>query len=282
MVKQHIRKIATDLAIGVALVITVSTPIAFVVSGNEILEHRLPLQTVQTFEHESVDPQELARLLGFTIELERHAPTFQQASVSQPQPQPAITSFTQNSEIQLPNNLQHRRVNNDYIGMLSIPRLNINEPLFFTGDDHYLRRNYRGQASAAGELYIDRRSPGDLSRSSNLINGHNMRNGSMFGRLSNLLTMDGPIHIFIRDYETDQTFIYEVFAARLVPADQTGVILSFASFFVRRTYYQIIKENSIIPVTQVDLDNPIITLNTCDDTIPGGHLLVFASLIDVR
>ena len=181
--------------------------------------------------------------------------------------------------IALPN-FPHYNVNEHYIGRLVIPALGVCHALYFTGDDFFLRRDWQGRPNVAGELYIDGRSTGNLFRLDNLINGHNMNNGSKFGRLHNLRDVDGPVHVFINEYSTGRTFIYEVFAARVVRAEDTGVHLNFSSAFVRQQYYQTQIDNSFFPRPETfDHTAPILTLNTCDNTIRDGHLLVFAVLI---
>ena len=206
-------------------------------------------------------------------------------SVRQPDtgivPLGTVTDFIPNQSpmrIQLPT-FTHYNINEHYIGRLKIPALGISHAIYFSGDDFYLRRDWRGRPSNAGELYIDGRSSGNLFRLDNLINGHNMNNGTKFGRLRNLRSVEDTVHIFINEYATGRTFIYEVFAARVVRAQDTGVHLNFSSSFVRQQYYQTQIDNSFLPRANIDFTSPILTLNTCDNSISDGHLLVFAVLI---
>ena len=175
---------------------------------------------------------------------------------------------------------EHVNVNEHYIGRLEIPALSISEAVYFSGDDFYLRRDWQGRPSNAGELYIDGRSTGNLFRLDNLINGHSMNTGRRFGRLHNLRNVEGPVFIFINEYTTGRTFIYEIFAARVVRAQDTGVHLNFSSAFVRNQYYQTQIDNSFFNGDlDIDLSGPVLTLNTCDNSLRDGHLLVFAALI---
>ena len=178
--------------------------------------------------------------------------------------------------------LTHERISDNYIGRLSIPALGIEDSLYWTGDDFLLRRDYRGRDSVAGELYLDGRSPGNLFRLDNLINGHNMQNGTKFGRLKNVLMHEGPVHVFIKEHLTNRMFIYELFAAHRVHSNNTGVHLRFSSTFARNFYYQRVVENSLIATTITDFSSPILTLNTCDNTLVDGHFLVFAILVEWR
>jgi len=173
----------------------------------------------------------------------------------------------------------HENINEHYIGRIEIPALGISDAVYFSGDDFFLRRDWRGRSNNAGELYIDGRSSGNLFRLDNLINGHHMNNGTKFGRLQNIRHAGDVVYVFINEYTTNRTFIYEVFAARVVRAQDTGVHLNFSSAFVRQHYYQTQIDNSILPRTVIDFTSPILTLNTCDTAMNNGHFLVFAVLI---
>ena len=184
------------------------------------------------------------------------------------------------SVIDIPS-IVHGNRNDNFVGTLYIPALAIKDSVFWTGDDFYLRRDYRGRNSAAGELYIDGRLTNNLMASDILINGHNMNNGTKFGRLRRVVEHDhsAPMHMFIKEYPSGRVFVYEIFAAQIVHSSATGVHLNFSSDFARNFYYREWWRNSLISTLESDFNNPVITLNTCDSTINGGHLLVFAIMI---
>jgi len=179
--------------------------------------------------------------------------------------------------IDIPN-ITHGNRNDNFVGTLYIPALDIKDSLFWTGDDFYLHRNFRGQNSSAGELYIDGRLTDNLLAPDLLINGHNMNSGTKFSRLRRILDYDHstPIHMFIKEYPSGRVFVYELFAAQIVHSSTTGVHLHFSSDFARNFYYREWWRNSLITTNEPDFNNPIVTLNTCDNIINGGHLLVFA------
>ena len=175
----------------------------------------------------------------------------------------------------------HRNMNDNFVGTLYIPALNILDSVFWTGDDFYLRRDYRGRVSQAGELYIDGRQTNNLLSPDILINGHNMNNGAKFGRLRNVLAHDHtiPMYMYIKEYPTNRIFVYRIFAAQIVSASATGVHFHFSNDFSRNFYYREWWRNSLINAPEPNFNNPIITLNTCDRTVNEGHLLVFAVML---
>ena len=184
------------------------------------------------------------------------------------------------STIQIPD-IVHGNINDNFVGTLVIPDLDISDSLFWTGDDFFLRRDYRGHNSSAGELYIDGRLSKNLLSSDLLINGHNMHNGTKFGNLKRVLRYDHfmPIYMFIKEYPSDRVFIYEIFAAQIIHESETGLHLNFSNDFSRNFYYRNWWRNSLICTPEPNFNNPIVILNTCDSTINGGHLLVFAVML---
>lgn len=174
--------------------------------------------------------------------------------------------------------LEHIGINPNYIGRLAIPALGIEDSVYFSGDDYYLNNDRKDKANKAGELYIDGRSPGNLFALDNLINGHSMNNGTKFGNLKYIVRQTEPVYIYIKDYASERTFIYEVFAANLIDNENSGVYLTFNTSYERSLYYRKLKSTSLI---KSDIDNfasNILTLNTCDYNIKNGHLLISAVL----
>lgn len=174
------------------------------------------------------------------------------------------------------------KINDNYLGRFAIPALGIEDSVYFTGDDYYLKRDYNGNSSSAGELYIDGRCTGNLFKLDNLINGHSMNNGTKFGKLKNIRNQADPVYMYFKEYKTGRVFVYKVFSANLVSNQDTGVYLSFGSYFERNLYYNKMKDSSLFKSSAVDTSNNILTLNTCDYNVKDGHLLVSGVLIGWR
>lgn len=174
--------------------------------------------------------------------------------------------------------LEHVGVNPNYIGRLSIPALQIEDSLYFSGDDFYLNNDRNGKANKAGELYIDGRSSGNLFALDNLVNGHSMNNETKLGKLKYIVRETEPVFIYIKDYASGRTFIYEVFATNLIDNENSGVYLTFNTSYERSLYYRKLKSTSLIKSDVDDFTPNILTVNTCDYNIKNGHLLVSAVL----
>ena len=77
------------------------------------------------------------------------------------------------------------KINPDVIGWIRIPDTVVDYPIVWTGDNEtYLSRDFEGQPSRAGAIYLDFESEPDFSGRHNIIYGHHMRNGSMFAEIA--------------------------------------------------------------------------------------------------
>lgn len=74
------------------------------------------------------------------------------------------------------------RKNHDFIGWLSIEDTNIDYPVMQTPDDeeYYIHRDFYGEYSSAGTLFVDTESNVKKPSDNLLIYGHNMKTGKMF------------------------------------------------------------------------------------------------------
>ena len=78
-----------------------------------------------------------------------------------------------------------RAQNPDIIGWIYSPDTPINYPIAQSEDnDYYLRRLTDGTRNTAGTIFVDFRNSADFSDRNTLVYGHNMKNDTMFGTLS--------------------------------------------------------------------------------------------------
>lgn len=75
-------------------------------------------------------------------------------------------------------------VNEDVIGWLTIPDTAVNYPLLQGPDNHhYLKYLIDGTRNDSGSIFLDYRNEPDFTDTHNIVYGHHMNNGSMFGSL---------------------------------------------------------------------------------------------------
>lgn len=74
--------------------------------------------------------------------------------------------------------------NGDTVGWVEMPGLEVSYPVVQTTDnEYYLKRSFRKETSRSGSIFMDTRNDPELSDRNTIIYGHNMKNGSMFGKL---------------------------------------------------------------------------------------------------
>lgn len=161
---------------------------------------------------------------------------------------------------------QLQQVNSDIVGWLRIRALDISYPLVQGEDnDYYLHRTFEGEENIAGCLFVNCYNHADLTDQNTIIYGHNMKNGSMFGKLKQFReeeTFKKSRYFWI--FTPDFIYQYRIFSARVV--NKTG--LTYQTSFLDPEFEEFINEafenseveNSDVEVTKEDR---IVTLSTC-------------------
>ena len=157
-------------------------------------------------------------------------------------------------------------VNSDIVGWLRIRALDISYPVVQGKDnDYYLHRTFEKTDNFAGCLFVNSYNMGDFTDQNTIIYGHNMKNGSMFGKLKNfsdpeVFKKSRYFWIFTPDF----IYQYRIFSASVV--DKTGLTyqISFTDDefdqFISRAYSNSVLDNQDVTVTKEDR---IVTLSTC-------------------
>ena len=157
-------------------------------------------------------------------------------------------------------------VNSDIVGWLRIRALDISYPVVQGKDnDYYLHRTFEKTDNFAGCLFVNSYNMGDFTDQNTIIYGHNMKNGSMFGKLKNfndpeVFKKSRYFWIFTPDF----IYQYRIFSASVV--DKTGLTyqISFTDDefdqFISRAYSNSVVDNQDVSVTKEDR---IVTLSTC-------------------
>ena len=175
-----------------------------------------------------------------------------------------------------------KKMNDDFRGWLYYPVLGVNYPVVQAEDnDYYLRRSFEGEYLRAGCLFMDAGASADFSDRNSFIFGHNMRDGSMFGRFKEL-TEDTTIcdeNPYFYIYTEDTVYTYEIFAYYQVKKDSER----YMTFTEDQTYDYYVKwalENSLYK-KEMDFSgrNNIMTLSTCYGTSGSSKRLLIHGLL---
>lgn len=179
-----------------------------------------------------------------------------------------------------------QQVNEDIAGWLRIRALDISYPVVQGEDnDYYLHRTFEKEDNFAGCLFVNCDNDRDFTDQNTIIYGHNMKNGSMFGKLKQFReeeTYNKSKYFWM--FTPDLIFQYRIFSAMVV--NKTG--LAYQTFYSDEDFNEWINkafegsevENSGIQVTS---DDHVVTLSTCtgDDftrfVVMGKLVQIYAS-----
>ena len=164
--------------------------------------------------------------------------------------------------------------NHDLIAWLSIPDV-IDLPVMYRDNSYYLTHDFYKNTSAAGTLFLDENHRFSENTQNLLLHGHNMKDGTMFGRLVQYLRDISYYrsHAFVRFDTLWETEEYVIFAVLRVPLDVHDE--RFINYFSHPTfpsdasfeaYVRQLQLNSVyaIPI-DVEPTDALLTLSTCID-----------------
>lgn len=182
-----------------------------------------------------------------------------------------------------------KNMNNDFVGIPTIPNTIINYPVTYSKDDYYLRHSFDKKQSEAGTLYIDKYNNIDPIDDNIIIYGHNMKNGTMFHDLLNYKDEDfyknHKIIYFNKLNNKEKYEIISVFYSRVFYENENE--FKYYKFYKANNeeefnnYINNIKQLSLYD-TKVDAKykNKFITLSTCEYSRENGRFVVVANKVN--
>lgn len=181
--------------------------------------------------------------------------------------------------------------NKDMAGWLKIEGTKIDYPIMWTpGDEtYYLYKNFEGKEDQNGCLLLDTDSCLNPLTTNLIIHGHNMRDGDMFGTLTDYEDPDYcQKHNIITLHTEDCERRYEVIAVfRSQVYRKSDQVFKFYKFFQANTkeefddFYQNIKALSLYDTgVTAQFGDRFITLSTCVYHVEQGRFVVVAKEIE--
>jgi len=171
-------------------------------------------------------------------------------------------------------------INDESVGWITIEDTKIDYPVVQTEDNlYYLNRNILKHYSNRGAIFADFRNFCDGSDKNLIIYGHNMFDGSMFGRL---YKFKSPAYYKNHPYITlnlkGEYSRWEIFAVYITNDDP--VRISFSSDHDFLEYIKIIQKDQIYDTdVTINADDAILTISTCTNVENDGRLILHAKRI---
>lgn len=157
-------------------------------------------------------------------------------------------------------------INSDFEGWLYVPALNISYPVVLGEDnDYYLTHTFQKTENSAGALFLDQATRTPFEDYNTIIHGHDMKNGSMFGKLDTFYRdtktyTDNP---YFYVYTEKGAYKYLIFSYYVTDAvsDTYQLPVNEESYQNYKDY--IAKQAVWRDVEGISHLSPIVTLSTC-------------------
>ena len=159
-------------------------------------------------------------------------------------------------------------INKDTIGYIKVNNTNI-DYIVVKGKDnsYYLNHNFERKWNVAGWVFADYHNKFDGSDKNIVIYDHNMKDGSMFGSLSNVLKKEwytSDENKYITFVSENGTYKYEIFSIYTVDKEDYYINTMFKDNETFNSFINTIKSRSIYNFkVDVSKDNQILTLSSC-------------------
>lgn len=174
--------------------------------------------------------------------------------------------------------------NEDIVGWIYCEGTKINYPIVQgESNQDYLYRTHTGERNSNGSIFLDFRNLDDFSDFNNIVYGHNMGNGAMFGTLKRFWDQtyyeEHPVMWILTP---DKAFRVDLIAGMVTPSDsETYELFSYIEDLRERVKYALSK--STFDAGEVDLEqvNQIVTLSTCSYEYATARYVVIGNLVEV-
>lgn len=160
-----------------------------------------------------------------------------------------------------------KQENKNVVAYLKVDGTNIDYIVVQGKDnDYYLTHNLKNESNVAGWVFADYKNKFDGSDKNIIVYGHNMRDGSMFSTLKNVLTNDwqqGNNKKVLFITENGYNY-YEVFSTYSISPEDYYIKTSFNSDSEYDTFLKKIVSRSVYDYkTSVNTNDRILTLSSC-------------------
>ena len=176
-----------------------------------------------------------------------------------------------------------KEINADVIAWVQIPVLDISYPVVQGADNtFYLSHLFSGEKNINGSIFVDYHNKPDFSDQNTIIYGHNMRNGSMFGTLSNyenreVYQQNPYLYIYLPEY----VLKYQVFSCYAARPGSAAYTYTFPTAEDFDAFTNAIRNYAAYP-TEVEIgkSDKIVTLSTCVSTQKNLRYLIHGKLVE--
>ena len=158
--------------------------------------------------------------------------------------------------------------NNETVAWIKVNNTNIEYPVVRSTDNSfYLNHSFDKSKNSAGWIFADYRNKFDNKDKNIVIYGHNMRDGSMFGSMKNILNSewyDNEENTDITLYTENEKSIYKVFSIYKIESEDYYIKTEFSNDNEFERFIENLKKRSIKNFNiDISKEDNILTLSTC-------------------
>ena len=158
--------------------------------------------------------------------------------------------------------------NNETIAWIKVNNTNVEYPVVkATNNSFYLNHSFYKSKNSAGWIFADYKNKFDNTNKNIVIYGHNMRDGSMFGSMLNILDAkwyENEENTNITLYTENEKCIYKVFSIYKIENEDYYIKTEFKNDNEFEEFVKNLKKRSIKDFNaDISKDDNILTLSTC-------------------
>lgn len=159
-----------------------------------------------------------------------------------------------------------KSVNEDFVSWIYYEPVELSYPIVQgTDNDYYVDYTFEKKENGAGAIFMDFRNTPDYSDYNTIIYGHNMKNGTMFAAVKDLL--DDPETVkenpYFYIFTENKSYMYEILA--LYPTDANSQVYDLIEDEAaqKKNLAYITENATILTEKQITSSDKIVTLSTC-------------------
>ena len=177
-----------------------------------------------------------------------------------------------------------KKQNSDTVAYLKVKGTDIDYVVVKSNNNnnYYLKHNFNKENNVAGWIFADYRNKFDGTDRNIVVYGHNMKNGSMFGTLKNVLTenwQENEQNLKIVFITERKEYLFQVFSTYSIKAEEYYINTEFESNQSYTEFLNTIKNRSNhnynVEISPID---KVLTLSSCNSD-GSKRIVLHAKLI---
>ena len=158
--------------------------------------------------------------------------------------------------------------NNETVAWIKVNSTNVEYPVVkTTNNSFYLNHSFDKSKNSGGWIFADYKNKFDNTDKNIVIYGHNMRDGSMFGSMKNILNSDwyeNEENTNITLSTENEKYIYKVFSVYKIESEDYYIKTEFSNENEFEKFIHTLKKRSIKNFNiDISKEDSILTLSTC-------------------